>query len=79
MVRRKFSNQDLTRDHLDLLAKALTIPQNHFLCFGRFYYVLYGLNLVDKENQLTNDGITMARAWMQYREEERSEKAKAES
>ena len=79
-MRRKVTREDITKDHLDLMAKALTIPEDHFLCFGKYYYVLHDLNLVDKENQLTFEGRMMARQWIQYKalEEERSEKAKTQ-
>lgn len=75
--RRNYKIEDLNRTELDLLAKASYIPKDHFMCFGKYYHKLYALNLVDKELQLTNDGLSMARAWVQYREEERSEKAKS--
>lgn len=79
--RKQVRREDLTRDHMDLIAKASMIPQDHFLCFGRYYYVLYGLNLVDKENQLTLEGRSMARAWIQHRalEDERREREKAKA
>ena len=81
MLRKTYKTEDLNRADLDLLAKALTIPEGHFLCFGKHYKKLSALNLIDHENLLTHEGKAMARSWVQYRsieEESKREKSKSQ-
>ena len=70
--KKEYTVRDLTRFELDLLTKASYIPADHFMCFGKYYHKLKSLNLVDNEYQLTPEGRSMARAWAQYRAEEKA-------
>ena len=78
LMKKEYKISDLTKFELDLLVKASRLPTKHFLCFGKHYQKLSILNLVDHEYNLTNEGLTMAKAWERYQGEERSDE-KAEN
>lgn len=54
--RKVYKIEDLTEADINMLAQAYSIPQDHFMCFGKYYYKLRALELVDDELQITHQG-----------------------
>lgn len=52
----RYRPHDLNVTDLDLLRKACTLPDKHFITFGNSWLKLYDLNLIDAENQPTKLG-----------------------
>lgn len=57
--KRVYRLEEVTFKDLQLLSQAAALQEGYFLCFGLSWYKLHGLNLIDDDSQVTNDGIEL--------------------
>jgi hypothetical protein len=56
LLRKKWKLDDLTHRDVELLSMAASMKEKTFFCFGKAWYKLFDLNLVDEDTFVTSFG-----------------------
>jgi hypothetical protein len=60
---KKYKAEDVNEKDLNLLAKACSLPEKSFLCFGSSWAKLYELGLIAEDSQPTKLGKDLIRQY----------------